>query len=424
MSSLDVAPKIEQSKTWLKYARRRRVFLCPFSALKCNKPAEDVLRFFSSTYTQNMENTECVNLEGKQIIELKAYGWSHKLEEESKKIIETEGVPLEVGRITLDYGQKFKIITKDGEKWLQRPNQSEIQLAVGDWILASSDIYQPNEMHFSKCLSRKTKFSRMAAGIELKEQIVATNVDIVFLIQSLNSDFNPRRLERYLIATWESGAQPVVVLTKSDLCDEYNDKIMIVNDIAFGVDVHAVSSLTGEGLDAIKPYFKEGVTVALLGSSGVGKSTLVNLMMESEVLKTQEIRALDGKGRHTTTHRELMLLPDGGVIIDTPGMRSLALWDSEEGMTQMFGDIEKLLTECRFNNCSHKKEIGCAVQEAIKEGRLKNSHWESWVKLQSEQKHLERKMKQKMRIIEKANSFNNTKKESKKVAVRRATEEY
>jgi ribosome biogenesis GTPase len=171
-------------------------------------------------------------------------------------------------------------------------------------------------------LTRKTKFSRAAAGIEVKEQIVAANVDTVFLTQSLNRDFNMKRLERYLIAAWESGAVPVVVLTKADCCENVADKISAVYVTAPGVEVYAISCVTGEGIEELKKYFMKETTVALLGSSGVGKSTLVNTLAGKELLKTQEIRN-DDRGKHTTTHRELLLLPEGGLVLDTPGMRSL-----------------------------------------------------------------------------------------------------
>ncbi|GAU75574.1 ribosome small subunit-dependent GTPase A [Fusibacter sp. 3D3] len=362
-----------------------------------------------------------------EIMTLNAYGWNMQLESRWTEILnksQNSQKKLHRGRILLDYGQRFKVITEHGEKWLGRPTQSDVQLAVGDWVLMTADDYQEDEAHFESLMNRKTKFSRMAAGVEVKEQIVATNVDIVFLVQSLNKDFNPRRLERYLIATWESGATPVVVLTKSDLCDDFAENIQKVNEIAVGVDVHAISALTGEGIAAIRPYFKAGVTVALLGSSGVGKSTLVNTLMGSEILETQDIREYDSKGRHTTTHRELVLLPEGGLILDTPGMRSLALWDAEEGMSHFFGDIEQLLMSCRFSNCGHRHEPGCAIQEALKSGQLKQAHWESWKKLQNEQKHLDQKLKQKTRAMDKAQSHYHTKKEHKNTIIKRAREDY
>lgn len=361
-------------------------------------------------------------------INVQDYGWTTTLEtqwfEQQEALPAQKRELVKKGRILLDYGQRLKVWTPEDEKWIQRPTQSAIQLAVGDWVGITQDPYQKEDAHLEFVLPRKTKFSRLAAGNEVKEQIIATNVDVVFLVQSLNNDFNPRRLERYLIATWESGAMPVVVLTKSDLCDDFAQKIKIVNDIAFGVDVHAISALTGDGLATIKPYFKPGTTIALLGSSGVGKSTLVNTLMGHEILETQGIREYDSKGRHTTTHRELILLPDGGLILDTPGMRSLALWDSEEGISQLFGDIEALLGACRFNNCNHKQDSGCAIQSALKSGELKRAHWDSWIKLQKEQRILDSKIRRKQRLADKITNTYTPKKDTKSVVVRRAASEY
>ncbi len=368
------------------------------------------------------------NINAETNTKIQDYGWTNELEtqwiEQLKALSEEKQVLVTKGRILLDYGQKLKVWTQQEEKWMNRPTHDGVQLAVGDWVGIIEDAYQQDEAHLEFTLPRKTKFSRLAAGNEVKEQIIATNIDVVFLVQSLNNDFNPRRLERYLIATWESGAMPVVVLTKSDLCDDFAQKIKIVNDIAFGVDVHAISALTGDGLATIKPYFKPGVTVALLGSSGVGKSTLVNTMMGEEILETQGIREYDSKGRHTTTHRELILLPEGGLILDTPGMRSLALWDSEDGISQLFGDIEALLGACRFNNCNHKQDSGCAIQSALKSGTLKQANWDSWLKLQKEQRILDSKIRRKQRLADKITNTYTPKKDTKSVVVRRAASEY
>ena len=249
--------------------------------------------------------------------------------------------------------------------------------------------------------SRRAKFSRAAAGPKVKEQIVAANVDTVFIIQSLNKDFNMRRLERYLIAAWESGAVPVVILSKVD-CSEYvADKMVTVYSTAPGVEVHTISCVTGEGIAEIRKYFVPGKTVAFLGSSGVGKSTLANTLVGEELLKTQEIREDDSRGRHTTTHRELLLLPEGGLILDTPGMRSLSLWEADTGIGVLFGDVEELTKLCRFHDCKHQNEPGCSVREALDDGKLEMKRWESWLKLQKELVHLEAKKEGKLRLQEK-----------------------
>lgn len=306
-------------------------------------------------------------------------------------------------RIIADYGQFLQAVTNAGEVCIGRPVhrlEADMQIAVGDWVAleAGTDGEAP-VIRF--VLPRKTKFSRAAAGAELKEQIVAANVDTVFLIQSLNRDFNMRRLERYLIAAWESGAVPVVVLTKADCCNDVAGKMSVVYETAPGVEVHAVSSVTGEGIDGIRKYLMPGKTVALLGSSGVGKSTLVNTLAGKEILRTQEIREDDSRGRHTTSHREIVLLPEGGLILDTPGMRALSLWEADAGMEIMFGDVEELLTLCRFHDCGHGNEPGCAVREALEGGKLEMKRWESWKKLQKELAHLEAKKEGKLRMTEK-----------------------
>jgi len=306
-------------------------------------------------------------------------------------------------RVIADHGHKVKVISCLGECIAARPKHEQLleqEIAVGDWV-AIRLMNQNSEAMIEAVLPRKTKFSRAAAGVEVKEQIVASNIDVVFLVQSLNNNFNLRRLERYLISAWESGALPVVVLTKSDLCDTPETYIQQVEALATGVDVHAVSNITGEGIDAIKKYIKPGKTIALLGSSGVGKSALTNSLMGEYVAKTSDIREKDARGRHTTTHRELIQLKDGGLIIDTPGMRTLYLWEAEEGMSQMYGEIEQLIQNCRFSNCKHINEPGCAVQQAIRKQIITKERWESWIKLQKELRMMESKIRRKERIVEK-----------------------
>lgn len=328
------------------------------------------------------------------------YGWNDHFAREWQEKSTHGMLP---ARVIADYGQKLRLMSGAGELLVDRPRGKfiqEMQVAVGDWV-ALETIDELQAYRISSVLPRKTKFSRAAAGIEVKEQIIAANVDIVFLVQSLNNDFNMRRLERYLIAAWESGAQPVVILTKSDCCNDVNGKMEIVYSTAPGVNVHAISCVTDEGIEEIHRYLVPGKTVALLGSSGVGKSTLVNKLLRVDVVKTQEIREDDSKGRHTTTHRELFLLPTGGLILDNPGMRELSLWEADQGINMMFGDIEDLVKSCRFRDCGHRNEPGCAIREALEMGNLEPQRWESWLKLQKELAHLDAKKDHKLRLKEK-----------------------
>ncbi len=330
---------------------------------------------------------------------IKEYGWNEFFENEWNK---RNAVGMQQGRIIADFGQQLRVVTKEGEILVNRPVQkgtNNLQMAVGDWIGLEALSGADTIIRF--VLPRKTKFSRAAAGIEVKEQVVAANADSVFLIQSLNKDFNMKRLERYLIAAWDSGAVPVVVLTKADCCEDVADKLSMVYGTAPGVEVYAISSVTGQGIDEIRKYLQPGRTVALLGSSGVGKSTLVNTLAGEELLKTQSIREDDSRGRHTTTHRELVLLPGGGMILDTPGMRTLSIWEAEAGMDIMFGDVEELVNQCRFHDCKHRNEPDCAVRDALASGKLEQKRWDSWLKLQKEIAHLEAKKDGKLRQQEK-----------------------
>jgi ribosome biogenesis GTPase len=271
--------------------------------------------------------------------------------------------------------------------------------AVGDWVAIAA---RPEEGRATihAVLPRRTKFSRKVAGNTSEEQVLAANVDAVFLVMSLNEDFNLRRLERYITMAWESGAQPVIVLTKTDLCPDWELRVLEVEAIAFGVPVHAVSNISGEGLEVVREHVTHGRTIALLGSSGVGKSTLVNTFAGEELLATQEIREDDGEGRHTTTHRQLVLLPDGGLVLDTPGMRELQLWESSDGITETFSDVEDLAAQCRFSDCAHRTEPGCAVQTAIEDGTLPFERWASYKKLQRELAHLERRLDKRLQAEE------------------------
>jgi ribosome biogenesis GTPase len=259
--------------------------------------------------------------------------------------------------------------------------------AVGDWVVFEP-LPPPSRSMIQALLPRRSAFVRKVAGMTTQEQVVAANVDIVFLVNAMNEDLNPRRIERYLTLAWESGATPVIVLTKSDLSDDLEQALVDVQGVALGVSIHIVSNVTGEGIPALHAYMGNGKTIALLGSSGVGKSSLVNSFVGSEVQVVKEIRD-DGRGKHTTTHRELIALPQGGLVLDTPGMRELQLWEASDGIQGSFEDIVLLKHACRFRDCEHRTEPGCAIRKAIASGKLKSERYESYLKLQRELKFLE-----------------------------------
>jgi len=330
------------------------------------------------------------------LINLMNYGWNEYFEKEWDIIKEDQFFP---GRITADFGLNLKIICEAGEFLAQKHLRDEYesaQIAVGDWV-GLEEVEGLDTLRIRNIIKRKTKFSRASAGLQIKEQIVAANVDYVFLVQSMNRDFNIKRLERYLICGWESGAVPVIILTKADGCENVEDYVKRAEEAAPGVEVYAVSSVEGTGLEDLSKFVLPGKTVALLGSSGVGKSTLLNALAKSEIMKTGEIREKDGRGRHTSTHRELFLLGEGGLFLDTPGMRTLSIWEGDEGISEVFGDIEDLVESCKFKNCTHGNEPGCAVRAALETGSLPENRWERYQKLQKEMLFMDSKKNDSLR---------------------------
>ena len=259
--------------------------------------------------------------------------------------------------------------------------------AVGDWVAMRPASHGPKATIVA-VLPRRSAFVRKVAGAIVSEQVVAANVDTVFLVSGLDGDFNPRRIERYLVAAWESGAEPVVVLNKADLCDDVAARIRAVEDVAPGVPVRAVDTRRPDGLQPLTAHLETGRTVALLGSSGVGKSSIINRLLGEERLATREVRAGDDRGRHATTDRQLLALPGGALVIDTPGMRELQLWEAESSLEVAFEDISELAGSCRFRDCRHRDEPGCAVTSAAREGSLSTGRLESFHKLQAELDHL------------------------------------
>ena len=260
--------------------------------------------------------------------------------------------------------------------------------AVGDWVALAEAIPKSGPAIIEHILPRRSAISRKVKGKAAQVQVIAANVDTVFLVSGLDADFNPRRIERALVAVWDTGALPVVVLTKSDLSTDVEDKVKTVQALAAGVPVHAVSAREGSGLDALDPYRRHGSTIALLGSSGVGKSTLINRLLGWDRQDTGGVRAHDSRGRHTTTKRELIVLPDGGVLVDTPGLRELQLWEGEGGLDAVFADVTADAGACRFRDCSHHEEPGCAVRAAWAAGGVTPERVESYRKLQRELEHV------------------------------------
>lgn len=272
--------------------------------------------------------------------------------------------------------------------------------AVGDWVSVEARPEKQNAL-IQLVLPRRSRFARKVAGKQIKEQVLAANIDVALIVTALDGDFNVRRIERYMAQCWESGARPAIVLNKADECTEPRQFSAEVERIAMGVPVILISAKTGEGLDALEAHFKKGQTIVLLGSSGVGKSTLVNRMLQEERQPTHAVRESDSRGRHTTTSRQLFLLPGGAMIIDTPGLRELQLWDAADGLSQTFADVDELAGQCRFRDCRHRNEPGCVVQDALASGILETERLESWRKLQREGEFLRGKMDPEIRHAEK-----------------------
>jgi ribosome biogenesis GTPase len=310
-------------------------------------------------------------------------------------------------RVAIEFNYIYRLYAESGELQAQHAGRMRHQAegrkelsAVGDWVAA---LPTPGEASatIEAVLPRRSRFSRKVAGELTEEQIVAANIDTVFLVMGLDGDYNPRRLERYLLMAYESGARPVVLLNKSDVAEHLSEDLDEIHGLTVGIPVHAISAKEGHGVQLIEQYLGRGRTGALLGSSGVGKSTIVNALVGEERLKTQEVRAGDSRGRHTTRHRHLILLPGRGLLIDTPGMRELQLWSQAEGARETFEDVETLAEGCHFTDCRHKEEPRCAVKQAIADGRLAAERLENYFKLEDELRSLDARKDVRAQIEEK-----------------------
>ena len=305
------------------------------------------------------------------------------------------GIP---ARIITTYRDRYEIVSDKGKGFARLKkgsfydNPNAIYPTIGDFVMIEWN--SMGDSQIIETLKRDSSFSRASSSADRNhemhtqhEQLVAANFDYVFIMQSLNDNFNIRRIERYLTLAWESGAIPVIVLTKCDLVDDVESYISEIESVAIGVDVYAISCKAKIGLDNLQKYFKKGNTLVFLGSSGVGKSTLVNTLIGEDVMKTSEIREDDSRGRHTTTNRQLLMLQTGAMVIDTPGMRELGMWNCDDGIDKTFQDVEKYFGTCKFSDCTHTSEPGCKVLEAIKNGELSEERYNAYMKLKNEARY-------------------------------------
>lgn len=345
------------------------------------------------------------------MINLIDYGFSPTMIQE-----DTDLIP---ARILAVHKERYDIICQHGET-LARLKTSiyfndgiEEFPTTGDFVLI--DYNTLGESLIFKTLPRKTFFSRRDPTPGRGEQAVAANFDYVFITQSLNHDFNMNRLERYITSAWQSGAVPAAILTKADLVDNFSQQIKTVEKTALGICVYAISAKTGYGLNNLSEYLEPGKTIALLGSSGVGKSSLVNALSGNMIMDVKTIREDDSKGRHTTTHRQLIMLDNGSMVIDTPGMRELGMWDVSTGLGDAFSDVEQFLGKCRFSDCKHQSEPNCGIKKAIEGGELSSERWRSYLSFKAEAKYSDSKESYLQRKESRFKNISKTNKRMKKL---------
>jgi len=334
-------------------------------------------------------------------------GWNSHFEESISSLNDKNLVP---ARVSAQHRNLYRVFSERGVltcrltgRIMHDADSLGLYPAVGDWVAVAPT--NRDEAAITALLPRRSSFSRKAitsggmpeTGGRSEEQVLAANIDFAFLVSGLDHDFNLRRIERYVATAWESGATPVLILNKADLCPDARSCLDQAASVANGVDIHAVSAALGSGMEAFEPYLKRGKTAVFLGSSGVGKSSLINCLVGEERMKTTPVREYDNRGRHTTTHREMILLPGGITVIDTPGLRRILSWSDGEGISRTFEDVEALFGRCRFRDCGHDGEPGCAIAEAIENGELDLDRWRSYLKLQKEAAFLEVRKDQRAR---------------------------
>lgn len=349
------------------------------------------------------------------------YGWNDKFKNEFQKLNEKDYIPARVIRqekrfyqIQCEYGEiKAEVCGK------LRYNAESISdfPSVGDWVAIKLINEDKGAIIYSvlprkSSLIRKVPISggrkvrdingmRVVIGGSTEAQVIAANIDILFFVMSLDNDYSLRRMERYLTVGWNSGATPVIILNKIDLCTDLNEKLNEIEKISIGVNVHCISAMKNQGIEELRKYITNGTTIGLFGSSGVGKSTISNCLLGGEKLLTGEVREKDSKGRHTTTWRELITLPDGGIIIDTPGMREFQVWLDQDELDNKYEDIKNIESQCKFNDCSHKKEPGCAIKKALEDGTLTKERYENYLKMRMEVDYLSGRKNQRDRALTK-----------------------
>ncbi|MBX7221951.1 MAG: ribosome small subunit-dependent GTPase A [Blastocatellia bacterium] len=336
-------------------------------------------------------------------LKLEIYGWNSHFASHFEPFAQ-EG--FSVGRVYLETKKGYWLQTPFGETHAEISGKLRFEAwerqdlpAVGDWVVIQ---YRPgHKAIIQNVLPRTSKFSRKVVGNKTEEQVVAANVDVIFLVTGLDNDFNLRRIERYLIMAWESGARPVVLLNKADLCAELEARRAEVESVALGVPILPLSAKFNEGLDHLQPFLKAGETVSLLGSSGVGKSSIVNRLLGTERQKTNEVRASDDRGKHTTTNRELIVTPSGAIVIDTPGMRELQLWVGDQGISETFEDIEAFARDCYFTDCKHQSEPGCAIRQALADASLDQARYDNYLEMKQELDYVTRRQDKRAQLVEK-----------------------